>query len=129
MREYVDVGEYKGFKLIEVPWVNELNEVEKSTRLEIAKLYVDLATSIDPSLKSGEFDVDYGVNNLPYLADEIDETGSLFRIFVPFRADHPYVEFSHEIALFRGMLEYGGGEEHLNDEQQELLNKLLYYNK
>lgn len=76
-------------------------------------------------------DVDYGVSNLSYLQREVDETGSLFRVFVPFTADNSNVKDSHEIALLRGLLEYGGESEvyNLSNQQFEMLNRLLSYDK
>jgi hypothetical protein len=125
------VSKYKGFKLFEIHWAHELSKKEKTLRIEVAKLYIDLATSIDPTLVSGEFSVDYGVSNLSYLQREIEETGSLFRVFLPFRANNTNVEGSHEIALLRGFLEYEGESEidSLSDQQICLLNKLLSYDE
>lgn len=75
--------------------------------IRLAKAYVKAAFSLDEGF-SASIDIEHAKNNLWYLKREYEETGCLFRVFVPFKGDDINVSEAKEIALMRGLLEHEG---------------------
>ncbi|MCX6810432.1 MAG: hypothetical protein NTY30_01680 [Candidatus Berkelbacteria bacterium] len=93
--------------------------------MEVARLYIGAARSINPGFCSGGFDLEYGWNNLPYLLREWEETGQLYRVFCPFDASDaaPEVVAAKGVALMRSILEAPDEPEYpLTPEVQQLLD-------
>ena len=93
--------------------------------MEVARLYVAAARSINPEFISGGFDLEYGWNNLPYLIREWEETGQLYRVFCPFEPDPaaPEVAEAKGVAMMRSILAPPDEPEYaITPEVQDLLN-------
>ncbi len=77
--------------------------------MELARLYIDAAVSLVPDFKAAGFNAGYGENNLPYLKSEYEESGQLYRVFVPFvpvsAEESPLIEGAKNIALMRAILD------------------------
>jgi hypothetical protein len=102
------VGEYRGIPVFfeqRIEWGDRgdkelLDGMDQA--MQIAALYVEAALSLNPSFFSTGFDAGYGKNNLPYLLEEVEESGDLYRILVPFSGDAPEIKEAKETAMFRG---------------------------
>ncbi len=87
--EFPEVDTYRGIILVNPPWAKFTCPLDKEIKILVAKSYINLAKYLDPSLKKGYFDIDYGINNLPYL--EQDEcTVGIHRVFAPFSFVSPH---------------------------------------
>ena len=98
---------------------------EKETAL--AMLYVDAAFSLEPDFRAAGLDISYAINNLPYLQREYDESGQLYRVFVPFEMEEEksssQIGAAKEVALMRAVLEPPEEPEYqLTPEVQKLLD-------
>ncbi len=127
--QFRSIGEYKGISLLETALRNAYSDDSDKTRVALAKAYIDLAQHLEPDLKSGVIDIEYCWNNLHYLQQEIDETGSLYRVFVPIDSDHHISSYAQEVAAYRGFLTYDGEDEagNLSEEGKALLQKVLKF--
>lgn len=114
------LGEYKGIPVFNAECVDRIFEKSRMSEddsdspspqraMELARLYIDAAFSLVPDFKAAGFNAGYGENNLPYLRNEYEESGQLFRVFVPFvpinAEESPQIEGAKKIALMRAILD------------------------
>jgi hypothetical protein len=129
------VGEYRNITVFvetRAAWGSAVPDTEAAEKaMTLAKLYINAAFSLQPDFRSAGFNAAYGLNNLPYLAGEYEESGQLYRVFVPFLSapeGTAEVEAAKEVALMRPLLEPPEEPEYpLTPEVQRLLDLVPPY--
>jgi len=104
--ELLVIGEYRGIQVGVEEWTPP---EEFPSLLEISRLYIEAAFGLEPGFRASAINASYARNNIPYLERELEESGDMFRVFVPFSGDEDCLlaKDAHTVAGMRPLLTYG----------------------
>lgn len=102
-RMLYDIGEIDG---ITVGSALPARGTEKDSLLSLSRLYINAYTEHFDRPPPCVFDASYAITNLPHIHNEYNETGSLFRIALPFgEKGDGITSIDTKIAGYRSMLD------------------------